>query len=834
MSLPLRALIVEDSEDDALLIARELRRGGYELASERADTVTTFESAIARQTWEVIIADYSMPHFGGLAALKRVKEMGLDVPFIIVSGTIGEDSAVAAMKAGAHDYVMKDNLARLVPAVQRELREAESRQARRLAEKRLRESEARYRQSVENSPNPIFTVDRQGKIQMWNQACGQVFQTKAEEILGQAYHQLLRNSQDRAALDGLLAQVWQGLSVNEQEMQYRCRDGAQRFMVTRIYPVCDLEGQVEACVVANTDITKRKRAERLLQALNMASLAMQRAATPQEVLTTAGEEFKKLGFSCTILFTDESQSRLFPKYLSYDQEAVRLAEGLVGVKVESFSLPVETAGVLREAVWQGKTILIDGREGLRQLLPKSFRKFASQILRLLEIRKSVATPLILEDKVVGLLSVQSDDLTEDDIPAITAFAHQMTAAWRKARLMHDLETSLEELKRTQAQLLQAQKMEAIGRLAAGGVAHDFNNMLTIVHLSTRLLKRQLHPEDPLLEYVQQIEEAGERATALTKQLLSFSRRDVIEPHVVDLNQEIGNLSRMLQRIIGEDVELVTMLADDLWPVYLDPVQIDQAIVNLAVNARDAMPSGGCLTIETANVVLDGASATRLIDVQPGEYVSLTVRDTGVGMGDEVKAHLFEPFFTTKERGQGTGLGLSTVFGIIKQNAGHIWVDSELGQGTTVQIRLPRTEKVEPQGAVRLTPISALRGTETILVVEDYAGVRDLAAQILRAHGYQVLAAKNGSEAIRISLKHGRPIHLLLTDVVMPGMNGNELAEQIQAQRPGIRILYMSGYDNRLIEDPTTLGEGVAFLAKPLTVETLTEKVRAVLDLHLPE
>jgi len=278
---------------------------------------------------------------------------------------------------------------------------------------------------------------------------------------------------------------------------------------------------------------------------------------------------------------------------------------------------------------------------------------------------------------------------------------------------------------------------------------------------------------------------------------------------------------------------VTILADSVWPVYLDPAQIDQAIVNLAINARDAMPGGGCLTIETANATLDEAFAAHQVDLRPGDYVRLTVTDTGVGMDDEVKAHLFEPFFTTKERGQGTGLGLSTVFGIIKQSAGHIWVDSEVGQGTIVQIYLPRTDKVESEDVLRVTPISALRGSETILVVEDYGGVRDLATQILKAHGYQVLAAKNGPEALRISLRHDHPIHLLLTDMVMPGMNGKELAEQIQIQRPGIRILYMSGYDNRLLEDPTALGQGVAFLAKPLTVEALTEKVRAVLDLPLP-
>jgi two-component system cell cycle sensor histidine kinase/response regulator CckA len=391
--------------------------------------------------------------------------------------------------------------------------------------------------------------------------------------------------------------------------------------------------------------------------------------------------------------------------------------------------------------------------------------------------------------------------------------------------MRDLETSLEELKQTQAQFLQAQKMEAIGRLA-GGVAHDFNNTLTIIHLSLQLLKRKLRPEDPLWEYVQQIEEAGERATALTKQLLSFSRREVVEPRVVDLGREIGNLSRMLQRIIGEDIELVTVLADDLWPIYADPAQIDQTIVNLVVNARDAMPNGGRLTIETANVVLDEAYAARHVDVRPGEYVRLTVGDTGVGMDEEIKAHLFEPFFTTKEPGQGTGLGLSTVFGIVKQNAGHIWVHSRVGQGTTFKIYLPHTKKDEPQVPSHITPVSAFRGTETILVVEDDAAVREVAMQILQAHGYQVLAAGTGAEALRVSRQHDSPIHLLLTDMVMPQMNGVELAERLQSRQPGMRVLYMSGHGHRVVE------EGMVLLSKPFTVEALIRKVRAVLDAPL--
>ena len=822
MSVPLRVLMVEDSEDDTLLIARQLRHGGYELSIERVDTLEAFDVALSRQPWDAIIADYSMPRFSGLAALKRLQESGLDLPFIVVSGTIGEAIAVEAMKAGAHDYVMKDNLARLVPAVQRELREAESRLARQRAEEWLRESEARYRQSVENSPNPIFTVDRQGIIQMWNRACEQVFQYEVDAIKGRVYHRLLWNPEDQATLEALLAQAWQGHPVNEQELYCRCKDGTQRITATRIYPVRDLEGQIEGCVFTNTDITKRKRAERLLQALNMASLAMQKALTTEEIFTTVGEEFKKIGFSCAILLTNEDQSRLFPKYYSYEGKVVKAAEKLMGVQAEGFSLPVEKIALFMETIWKGETVFVDGADGLRHTLPPALRRFAKQLIKVLEIPKSVDAPLIVEDKVIGLLSVQSDDLTEDDMPAITAFAHQMSAAWRKARLVQDLETSLEELKQTQAQLLQAQKMEAIGRLA-GGVAHDFNNTLTVIHLSTQLLKRQLRSEDPLWEYVQQIEEAGERAAALTKQLLSFSRREIVEPRVVDLSREIGNLSRMLQRIISEDIELVTVLADNLWPVYLDPAQIDQAIVNLVVNARDAMPSGGRLTIETTNIVFDEAYAARHVDVQPGEYVRLTVSDTGVGMDEEVKSHLFEPFFTTKERGEGTGLGLSSVFGIVKQNAGHIWVYSQVGQGTTFQIYLPRTREIGAPVSPRPIASSIVRGTETILVVEDDTAVRGLALQILRTHGYQVLAAGSGAEALRISREHDSPIHMLLTDVVMPHMSGKELAEQLQSQRPDMRVLYMSGHSHQVME------EGGVLLPKPFTAETLTQKIRVVLD-----
>jgi CheY-like chemotaxis protein len=299
--------------------------------------------------------------------------------------------------------------------------------------------------------------------------------------------------------------------------------------------------------------------------------------------------------------------------------------------------------------------------------------------------------------------------------------------------------------------------------------------------------------------------------------------------VVNLNELIGELSGMLQRVIGEDITLVTTLAEDLWNVKVDPPQMEQVIVNLAVNARDAMPQGGSLCIETANIVLDEVYVTRYVDARPGEHVMLTVSDTGVGMSDEVKAHIFEPFFTTKERGQGTGLGLPIVFGIVKQSGGHISVYSEVGQGTTFRIYLPTTTEAMAQPPSLMAASGTAQGTETVLIVEDEPAVKDLAVSILTTHGYQVLAAANGFEALQSCDKYDGPIHLLLTDVVMPQMNGRELAEQLHPRRRELRVLYMSGYSSDVIAYHGVLEEGMVVLPKPFTMETLTAKVRQVLD-----
>jgi nitrogen-specific signal transduction histidine kinase/ActR/RegA family two-component response regulator len=378
------------------------------------------------------------------------------------------------------------------------------------------------------------------------------------------------------------------------------------------------------------------------------------------------------------------------------------------------------------------------------------------------------------------------------------------------------------------QLRQSQKMEAIGRLA-GGIAHDFNNLLTAISGYCELLLMGLGTGDPLRRICDEITKAADRAAALTRHLLAFSRKQVLQPKVLDLNAVVSAIDPMLRRLIGEDLELTILSAPTLGRVKADRVQIEQVLVNLAVNARDAMPRGGKLIIETADVELDEAYVRRLVDVRAGSYVLLAVSDTGSGMDAETLAHIFEPFFTTKEPGKGTGLGLSTVYGIVKQSGGYIFVYSELNRGTTFKIYLPRVEEEVPLPDQNAVPAIPTEGWETVLLVEDEQPVRALVREILQRNGYAVLEAGHGREALQISDRYPGPIHLMVTDVVMPGISGCELAEHLASRRPDTKVLYVSGYtDNALLNhdmtDPT-----IAFLQKPFTTYALARKVREVLD-----
>jgi two-component system cell cycle sensor histidine kinase/response regulator CckA len=382
---------------------------------------------------------------------------------------------------------------------------------------------------------------------------------------------------------------------------------------------------------------------------------------------------------------------------------------------------------------------------------------------------------------------------------------------------------LRALRENEEQLRQAQKMEAVGRLA-GGVAHDFNNLMTAVIGFSQLILARLDDPHPLRRDIEEIMRAGERASGLTNQLLAFSRKQVLQPKVLDLNAVVVEVEKLLRRLIGENVELLSELDPALGPVEADPGQLEQVIVNLVVNARDAMPTGGKVTIETANVALDRDSG---LDVLPGPYVLLAVSDTGVGIDEETKRQIFEPFFTTKAEGEGTGLGLATVFGIVKQSGGDVALESELGRGTTFKIYLPCAaepiERLEPQ-AVQAKP----KGSETILLVEDEDFVRRLEREVLEESGYTVLEASNPHHALELERSHVGEIDLLLTDLVLPELSGRELAERLTARRPALKTLFVSGYPKDALNGGT-LEPGTAFLQKPLTPGSLAHKVRELLD-----
>lgn len=386
------------------------------------------------------------------------------------------------------------------------------------------------------------------------------------------------------------------------------------------------------------------------------------------------------------------------------------------------------------------------------------------------------------------------------------------------------------LLQSQIRLQSVQKMEAIGRLA-GGIAHDFNNIVQAIGGYTEILLRKLPEHDGLHRHAEEIKKAGDRAAALTRQLLAFSRQQVMQPTVLQLNSVVLNVESLLRRVIGEDIELETELAPELGAIRADPVQLEQVLVNLAVNARDAMPDGGTLTIETRDVVLTRSDQREAFAIKGGPYVLLSVSDTGHGMDAETRARAFDPFFTTKAPGRGSGLGLSTVYGIVKQSDGYIWMDSEPGMGTRVRIYLPRVDEpvvvVETRRPARQA--AGPHGNETLLLVEDEEGVREVISEWLAGHGYTVLTAGNGAEALTLSGAETREIDLLVADVVMPQMGGPALAERLLLQRPNLRVIYVSGYADEAIGDPRVLAAGAAFLQKPFSLDTLLRKVREILD-----
>jgi len=632
MSRPLRLLQVEDSESDAALILRNLERGGYGVDSQRVETADEMRAALAQRTWDVIISDYRLPEFSAPAALAVLQATGADIPFLVVSGTIGEDLAVALMKAGAHDYLMKDGLTRLVPAVEREIREAMRRSQQREAEAALRDSSLLNQQIVASASEGIIVYDRNLHYRIWNGFMERLTGVSAEKVIG-------RHPAD-------------------------------------VFPALKNSGSIE-----------------------------------------------------------------------------RLECALAGEVVQSPDFVIEIGA--------------GGSESWCMETSSPLRDIAGQI--------------------IGVI-----------------------------RIVHDLT----ERKRLQDQVNQAHKMEAIGRLA-GGIAHDFNNLLTVINGYSELLLTRLPDGDPSQGPISEIRRSGERAAGLTQQLLAFSRKQIVEPKPIDLNQLVAEMRNMLHRIIGEDIRFEVRLDAGPGQIFADAGQMSQVLMNLAVNARDAMPTGGTLSVETANIDLlenDTAAA------RAGSYVQLTVADTGVGIDAATMERIFEPFFTTKAEGKGTGLGLSTVYGIVEQCGGWIEVDSAPGRGAAFRVFLPRLQgDVGTPETARRRP-AELRGVETILLVEDQDEVRRFVAEVLRNYGYNILETSQPGEALLVAERHEGPIDLLLSDVVMPHLTGIELAQRLRLCRPRLRVLYMTGHADRTTLTCGLLKTGGALIRKPFDAASLAAKI----------
>jgi two-component system, cell cycle sensor histidine kinase and response regulator CckA len=647
MLAELDILVLEDNAYDAELAIVTLELAGYSCRWDHVVTREGFLEQLDRQDYDLVLSDYSLPTFDGLSAVRMLRERNLDVPFILISGTLGEETAIESLKAGATDYVVKSHLSRLVPVVKRALRERDELRQRRQAEIAMRRAEARYRDLFENANDMIYTRDIAGYFTSVN--------GMGERLTGYTRDELLR-----MRIDQLFAPEYFHL-----------------------------------------------RAE--------------------EVLKRASED------------------------------ALSVAEEIEFIRKD------------HRRVWT-----------------------------------EVSSRLIYEDgKPVGIQGI--------------------------ARDISERHRADEQRRQLEDQLVQAQKMESIGTLA-GGVAHDFNNMLTAIIGNVQLVLDDMPPESPDQPLLLEVEKAATRATALTRQLLTFSRRQPIERHSIDLNGSISELSQMLRRIIGEDIEIAIHLTPNLAPIFADSTQIQQVVMNLALNARDAMPRGGQLLITTSEVDLDDAACRNYPSAQPGHYAQLVVADTGTGIDADTQQRIFEPFFTTKERGKGTGLGLAVVYGIVKQHEGFIQVASEPGWGTTFTVFLPAPAFMLDMMAPKLA-YDVRGGNETILVAEDEASLRYLTATVLERLGYTVVLAEDGRAAIELFASDPTRFDLVILDLIMPRVGGRDALQQMRLLRSNLRALFVTGYDDS-VQEPLGASQKsprAGLLQKPYRMDILGAKVREILD-----
>lgn len=1146
----LKALIVEDSEDDALMLLRHLKRGGYEIEYQRVETAPDMEQALKSHDWQIVLSDYSMPRFDGLKALAVLKESGADIPFIMISGTIGEDIAVQAMLAGVQDYFVKGNLNRLIPAIEREIEESSNRTARRRIERQLEENKKRLQLALIAAGLGVWEWNLQNNVVYWSPECFEIFESEHREGSLDAFKEMvhpadlervlkemfeaaenqtalqnefrivkpngeiiwvanygiteydssgkplkligtvkditfrkkaendLRESENRLRLATDVAKMfaWESdfetgkvkwadnaakiigcepedLPENVKDSMFFVKpedrddllefyekifDGGEQSYVKEFHGlngrfweadgvvVYDSEGKPSKVFGVTQDITQSKQVEealreseeRLRRALEGANAGVWQVEFDTDIAYWSKEHREICGFTpdekpsfekwksrihpddveetfqhVQNLLKSSEQSELELEFrILHPEKGERWVQDRIRMRRDANGRPISFSGILlditdrkryvealRESEENMRAIIkastqfiftagekgsseevfrwlselsgseINNVEGIFDIMHPADREGVRRVWSLAVKRKELfnrvirfltksgeyrylslrAVPMFHPDgsfrQWVGTFNditerkVAEDQLrkseerfrslinataqivwTADADGEITSVVSQyknafdlskgtLTEQWilrlhpeerervvsefleavktkqnyfSEFRILHNDQTyhyyvsrgtpvyesdgtirewvgtlsdvtasklSEENLRRSEEQLRQAQKLESVGRLA-GGIAHDFNNMLTAINGYSDLALRRLGDNDPLRRNLEEIKKAGERSAALTQQLLAFSRRTILQMQVLDINQVVNDSIIMLQRLIGEDIQINSSLEPQIDHIKADAGQLSQMLLNLVVNSRDAMPQGGIISIETDNVFLDEEFVAQNPGSKTGDYVMLAVSDTGIGIDEETRQMIFEPFFTTKEIGKGTGLGLSTVYGIVNQLGGFIVVKSTVGVGTTFEIFLPSAEENKAAKVEAAATTAGIeRGAETILLVEDEELVRNLTRQVLETCGYQVIEATNGHEALEQCDKKDQQIDLLLTDVVMPNMSGRELAEKVKEIHPSIKILFTSGYTEDAVVRHGISESEMNFIQKPFSFDELSKKVRKLLD-----
>jgi len=719
-----------------------------------------------------------------------------------------------------HDKTETDHLSHEIQTLRGRLAQLEGAEAnRQQAEAALARSEAFTQKLVEAAPLGILYLDAEETITYENPAMREIMGVPPDvdsPVLG--LRVLDVDPVREAGLAPFLARCRNGETVVGEVARYRSLMGRETILEIHAAPLIDPDGTWQGAIIMAQDVSRRVQAEAENQRHNH-ELALLNRVIAASAAIDAIEPI--LEVTCRELALAFGVPQAAAALLNEEgTQATVVAEYLAQGRPSSLEemIPVEDNFSFQYLLTEKIPLVIDDAQHDPRLAPA--------VRALMQRRDTVSlllVPLLVEGEVVGSLgldAIERRSFLPQEVSLAQRVAEQVSGALTRVRLQQDNQI-LEE------QFRQVQKMEALSQMASR-VVHDFNNLLTVIGTTTQLLERQLHSDDPIREQIGWIREAGDKATDLVRQLSSFGQQEPVEAQVVDVNRRILGLQSLLERLLGESRTLVLDLDENLWATQIEPSQLDQAILNLVMNAQAATSEGGRITIETSNTFLDAEYVAMNPQGQLGEHVTLTVQDDGIGMNEEVMSHIFEPFFST--RAQGTGLGLSTVYGIVTHGGGHIKVTSTPGKGARFCIHLPRVA-LEPQpsplSSSQYVPVAG--GEETILIAEDEKGVRNLTCRILEQHGYQVLTAEDGMIALQISQEYKGRIHLLLTDVIMPRMNGKELARQVKGSRPDMRILFMSGYTGEVVSHDGTLPPGLAFLAKPFSLTSLVAKVREVLD-----